>query len=201
MTRYEFLKKAGFSGGALMAVLASCVKNEDTYIEALVQSPEGSTSTTTPAAGTTTPATGTTTTTPATGTTTPATGTTTPSTTTVSTAADSKYLITTEALNAISNTKLKLDLSLASYAKLKTNSGYVVASGIVIALSKTGQYIAATVTCSHEPKKKVIYSNGEWFCPEHSARFSEAGAGLNSNGKKGLAVYKVASDGKTVVVY
>jgi nitrite reductase/ring-hydroxylating ferredoxin subunit len=32
MTRYEFLKSMGFTGGALMAALTSCVKPEDTYI-------------------------------------------------------------------------------------------------------------------------------------------------------------------------
>lgn len=183
MTRFEFLKKAGFTGGALMAVLASCVKDEDTYIEALVQSPN----------------------TPATNNgTTPVTNTGTPAVTntgTTSSSADSKYLISTADLTKITTFKLKLDLSNAAYSKIKIRENYIVASSIVVALSKTGQYLAATVTCSHEPKKQMIYSSGEWYCTAHGARFAESGTGLNSNGKKGLTVYKVASDGKTVIVY
>jgi Rieske Fe-S protein len=188
MTRYEFLKSAGFSGGALMALLTSCVKEDDKYVNALTVSPDGSTTGTT--TGTTT--TGTTGTT---GTTT--TGTTTTGTTTTSVSG----VITTEELNKITSTKLKIDLTLATYAKLKTAGGYMVIGSYVVALSKANTYIAATITCSHEPKKQMIYSNNEWYCTAHGARFSLAGAGLNTNGKKGLAVYKVVTDGKTLVVY
>ena len=183
MTRFEFLKKAGFTGGALMAVLTSCVKEEDTYIEALVQSPN------TPVSnpGTTTPVTNP--------------GTTPVTNTGSSTSVDSKYLISTIELSKITTFKLKLDLANTAYSKIKIRENYIVASNIVVALSKTGQYLAATVTCSHEPKKQMIYSLGEWYCTAHGARFSESGTGLNSNGKKGLTIYKVASDGKTVIVY
>jgi hypothetical protein len=182
MTRYEFLKSAGFSGGALMALLTSCVKESDKYVDALTVAADGTTT------GTTT--TGTTTGTTTTGTTT--TGTTTSNVTGV---------ITTEELNKITSVKIKIDLTSSTYTKLKSIGGYVVVNGIVVALSKSNTYVAATVTCSHEPKNRVIYSNNEWYCTDHGARFSLAGAGLNTNGRKGLAVYKVATDGKTLVVY
>ncbi len=175
MTRYEFLKSAGFSGAALMAILTSCVAEEDKYIDAISIAPEV----------------------PATGTATTTTGTTTTGTTTT----NAVGVVTTEELNKITNPKLKLDLSLATYSKLKTVGGYVVVSGIVVALSKANTYIAATNTCSHEPKKQMIYSNNEWYCTAHGARFTLAGAGLNSEAKKGLAVYKAATDGKILVVY
>jgi nitrite reductase/ring-hydroxylating ferredoxin subunit len=173
MTRYEFLKSAGFSGGALMALLASCVKESDKYVEALTVAADGTTTTGTTTTGTTT-------------------GTTTSSVTGV---------ITTEELNKITSTKLKIDLTSTTYTKLKTVGGYMIISNIVVALSKANTYVAATVTCSHEPKKQMIYSNNEWYCTAHGARFSLAGAGLNGNGRAGLSVYKVATDGKTLVVY
>lgn len=175
MTRYEFLKSAGFSGAALMALLTSCVREDDKYVNALTVSPDGSTT------GTTT------------GTT--QTGTTTGTTTAIS------GVISTEELNKITSTKAKIDLTSATYAKMKTIGTYVIVNNIVIALSKSNTYVAATVTCSHEPKKRIIYSNNEWYCTDHGARFSLTGSGLNSNGKKGLAVYKVATDGTTLVVY
>jgi Rieske Fe-S protein len=191
MTRYEFLKSAGFSGAALMALLTSCVREDDKYVNALTVAPNGST-------------TGTTTTGITTGT---ATGTTTGSTigtatgTTGGTTSANSSIITTEELNKITSTKAKIDLTSTTYAKLKTVGGYMIVSNIVIALSNANTYIAATVTCSHEPKKQMIYYNNEWYCTAHGARFSITGAGLNGNGRAGLSVYKVATDGKTLVVY
>jgi len=182
MTRYEFLKSAGFSGAALMALLTSCVREDDKYVNALTVAPNGST-------------TGTTTTGITTGT---ATGTTTATTTATSNVSG---IITTEELNKITSTKLKIDLTSKTYANLQIVGGYMIVSNIVIALSKANTYIAATVTCSHEPKKQMIYYNNEWYCTAHGARFSLTGAGLNSNGRAGLSVYKVATDGKTLVVY
>jgi len=191
MTRYEFLKSAGFSGAALMALLTSCVREDDKYVNALTVAPNGST-------------TGITTTGITTGT---ATGTTTGSTigtatgTTGGTKSVNSSIITTEELNKITSTKAKIDLTSTTYAKLKTVGGYMIVSNIVIALSNANTYIAATVTCSHEPKKQMIYYNNEWYCTAHGARFSITGAGLNGNGRAGLSVYKVATDGKTLVVY
>lgn len=184
MTRYEFLKSMGFSGAALMALLTSCVRESDRYVNAVALTPDNS-------AGTN-PTTGTTTTT--------TTGTTT-TTTTGTTTSNVTGLITTEELNKITNTKLKLDLTTSTYSKLKTIGNYTVVSGIVVALSKANTYVAATVTCSHEPKNRIIYSNNEWYCTDHGARFSLTGSGLNNNGRKGLSVYKVATDGNTLVVY
>lgn len=197
MTRYEFLKSAGFTGASLMALM-SCVKTDDSYVEALVQNPDGTTGTavttgTTSGTGTTT-GTGTTS---STGTTT-GTGT---NSNVAATKADSSAFISTEALSKIS-AKFTIDLKSTTYSKLNTLGGYLVVSNtFVVALSKTGKFIAATVTCSHEPKKRIVYSNEEWYCTDHGARFSLAGKGLNSNGSKGLTIYKTATDGNTLVIY
>jgi Rieske Fe-S protein len=189
MTRYDFLKSAGFTGSSLMALL-SCVKTEDSYVEALVQNSDGSTGKTA--------TTGTGTTTSTTTGTTNETGT---KATLAATKADSTQFVTAEALSKIT-AKIKIDLTSNTYAKLNTLGGYLVLSSTyVVALSKTGKFIAATVTCSHEPKKRIIYSNEEWYCTDHGARFTLAGKGLNSNGSKGLTIYKTATDGNTLIIY
>jgi nitrite reductase/ring-hydroxylating ferredoxin subunit len=192
MTRYEFLKSMGFSGAALMAVMTSCVRESDKYVNAVALSPSESAGTNPTTNGTST-----------TGTTTTTTGTTTTGTTTTGTTTTSNVVgqITTEELNKITNTKLKLDLTTSTYSKLKTIGNYTVVSGIVVALSKANTYVAATVTCSHQPRNRIIYSNNEWYCTDHGARFSLTGSGLNNNGRNGLAVYRVATDGNTLVVY
>jgi cytochrome b6-f complex iron-sulfur subunit len=86
-------------------------------------------------------------------------------------------------------TNLTVDLADPANAALKTNGGYIIKSGVVIARSNTGTYIAATLTCSHEGKKEIIYQADHFYCTAHGAKYDNAGKGLNSEGKKGIAVY------------
>ncbi len=177
MTRLDFLKSVGFKGPALMAVLTSCVNREDTVVEALslAATPETPTAADTAAAGT--------------------------GSTTSMTKFPTSLAITTQALNLISGTKLRIDLTLSSSASLLKVGGYLVQSGIVVAQSSSGVLVAATQICSHEPKRGIIFNKTEFYCTQHGARFSVTGAGLNTFGRSGLNVYKVATDGNTVVVY
>lgn len=94
---------------------------------------------------------------------------------------------------------ITLDLAAASNAALKNNGGYVITQGLVVA-NNNGNYIAATLTCSHEDLKKMVFKNGEWYCTEHAARFTIAGKGLNSEGSKGLKVYTTSLNGNTLTV-
>ncbi|WP_373330617.1 hypothetical protein [Salmonirosea aquatica] len=98
MDRLEFLKTLGFRGPALMALLTSCVNQEDTVIEAL--SLQNQTQTATPV---TTPDTS---------------GTTTPTPVTSTVKLNSSATISTEALNAIKSPKLKIDLTQSANAAL-----------------------------------------------------------------------------------
>lgn len=166
MTRYEFLKNMGFRGAALMALLTSCINEEDTYVDALTLSASQTSggSTTTPPTTSSIPANG------------------------VDPATIKSYLV-------------KLDLTATTTKALQTVGGYMIQSGVVIARVNASTVVAATQTCSHEPKKKVYYTQGVFYCSEHGARFSTAGKGLNSFGSKGLTIYKIATDGKTLVVY
>ncbi len=143
-----------------MAVMTSCIREEDTYVKALMV---------TPASGTTTI----------------------PVTTTP----------TTTDLSTIKSPLLTLDLTAAANSALKTVGGYIAKSGIVVAQVSAGLYVAVTQTCSHEPKKKIIFNKTEFYCTDHGARFDLTGKGLNSFGSKGITVYKIATDGKTLVVY
>jgi cytochrome b6-f complex iron-sulfur subunit len=95
-----------------------------------------------------------------------------------------------------------IDLSSNANASLQKTNGYVITNKIVVAKTADGKYVAATYTCSHEPKNKVIFQSGEFYCTEHGARFTTAGVGLNSDGKKGLSIYKTElKDSKTLRVY
>lgn len=92
-----------------------------------------------------------------------------------------------------------IDLSATANATLKTNGGYVVNSGVVIARYQD-QYIAATLTCSHEGQRQIVFRTSEWYCTAHGARFDTSGKGLNSEGRAGLTVYATQLSGNTLTV-
>ncbi len=95
-----------------------------------------------------------------------------------------------------------LDLNDSKNAGLANNGGYVIVNNqVVVAKTTTGEYVAATRTCSHEPRKEVILRNGEWYCTAHGARFRIDGTGLNSNGRNGLTIYKTQLTGSMLRVY
>jgi nitrite reductase/ring-hydroxylating ferredoxin subunit len=172
MNRLEFLKSAGFKGASLFALLTSCTQQEDTYVEALTLDSKGNVQNTDGTINNVNP----------------------------STEASSK--ITTTELNAIKNQLAKIDINASTSAALKTVGGYItINNAIVLAHHTQGVYIAATKTCTHEPKKKIIFNKTEFYCTDHGARFSLAGKGLNSLGSKGLTIYKTATDGISIVVY
>ncbi len=96
--------------------------------------------------------------------------------------------------------ELTLDLNDPNYSKLNTVGNFVIVNGIVIARISTTGFAAVTQVCSHEGKRKVTFRSGEFYCPEHGARFDTAGKGLNSEGKKGLKSYQTQLSGTTLTV-
>jgi cytochrome b6-f complex iron-sulfur subunit len=96
-----------------------------------------------------------------------------------------------------------LNLDDAVNASLKTNGNYIVTNNVVVAKGTDGKYYAATVVCSHEDKKQVIYNktSNHYECTAHGAHFDLTGKGLNSNGSKGLAIYQTALTGTSLRVF
>ncbi|SDE35321.1 Ferredoxin subunit of nitrite reductase or a ring-hydroxylating dioxygenase [Pricia antarctica] len=93
-----------------------------------------------------------------------------------------------------------IDLTASSYSELANNGGYILKSNVVVAKDLNGDYVAATVVCSHEFRPDVIYRNDEFYCRAHGARFSLTGKGLNSYGSRGLKVYKTSLDGNMLTI-
>jgi cytochrome b6-f complex iron-sulfur subunit len=120
------------------------------------------------------------------------------------------FVLTTNCLNSCtkdSNTAdsvdFTIDLSDASNASLATNGSYVVRNNTVIARTNDGNLVAATLICSHEGEKKVTYNKAtnEYLCTAHNARFDLQGAGLNSNGNKGLTIYQTSLTGTILRIF
>ena len=105
----------------------------------------------------------------------------------------------TESVSAVDFT---IDINDSAFSALKTNGGYVIKNGAVVARTLTGGYAAATVTCSHEGEQGISYNNqGQWYCTAHSALFDATGKGLNNNGSKGLTIFKADLSGTQLHVY
>lgn len=95
---------------------------------------------------------------------------------------------------------LSLDLSSSAYSDLNTVGNYVIVNRIVIARISETAFAAVTQVCSHEGKRKVYFRSGEFYCPEHGARFDTSGKGLNSKGSKGLKAYQTEFSGTLLKV-
>jgi cytochrome b6-f complex iron-sulfur subunit len=96
-----------------------------------------------------------------------------------------------------------LDLSASANAALNTNGGYIISNKVVVARDTSGNYVAATQVCSHEGKVQVAYNkaSNNYVCSAHNATFDLTGKGTNSNGSKGLTIYKTSLSGTSLRVY
>jgi cytochrome b6-f complex iron-sulfur subunit len=96
-----------------------------------------------------------------------------------------------------------INLNDAANLALGTTGGYVIQNGVVIANTGNASYAAATVICSHEGERQIVYrsSGSQWYCSAHGATFDINGKGLNSNGSKGLTIYKTSVTGTSLRIY
>lgn len=102
----------------------------------------------------------------------------------------------------LSNVDFEIDLEDPQFASLKTTGGFVVInSQVVVARTLADDYVAATRVCSHEPRRAIRFRNEEWYCPEHGARFSLSGQGLNNRGRSGLKIYQTSLNGNMLSVF
>jgi cytochrome b6-f complex iron-sulfur subunit len=98
-----------------------------------------------------------------------------------------------------------VDLAVAANSALATPGGYIIdaTNKVVVARDKAGNYVAATQICSHEGKVQVAYNKAtdNYVCSAHGATFDLLGKGTNSNGSKGLKIYKTALTGTKLRVF
>jgi cytochrome b6-f complex iron-sulfur subunit len=108
-----------------------------------------------------------------------------------------------DATTTPSGVDFTINLDDTANASLKTNGNYIISNGTVVAKTTTGEYVAATVTCSHEGNKAVQYdkANNRYLCTVHGAQFDLTGKGLNANASKGLTIYKTTLTGNSLRVF
>lgn len=98
-------------------------------------------------------------------------------------------------------TAITIDLTNATYSKLTAKNAYVILNNsIVLAHTSDDTFVAVPLQCSHEGTLQVTYRTSEFYCTTHGARFSNAGVGLNTEGRNGLKLYTVSKSGNTITV-
>ena len=104
--------------------------------------------------------------------------------------------------NAPSNVDFNIDLSLPANAALVTAGGYIYSSGIIVAKTTAGSYIAVSQSCTHQGVSVQYQGDVQrFYCPGHGASFSNTGAVLGGPAGSALKQYNVALTGTILRVY
>ncbi|GLU50793.1 QcrA and Rieske domain-containing protein [Dyadobacter frigoris] len=107
---------------------------------------------------------------------------------------------TTTSAGAISFT---VDLTNATYSKLKTAGSYMIIGDLIVALSTTNTYAALSKVCTHEGTT-VQYrsSENDIYCANHGSEFKLTGAVDKGPAVAALKAYKavLSTDGNTLTV-
>jgi cytochrome b6-f complex iron-sulfur subunit len=101
-----------------------------------------------------------------------------------------------------SNVDFTIDLNDSAYSTLNNNGGYVIKSGVIIARTSAGAYIAVSAACTHEGTN-VQYqaASNRFHCPSHGANFSSTGAVQSGPTNTALKQYNTTLSGTTLRVY
>ena len=95
-----------------------------------------------------------------------------------------------------------LDLSLPANSVLNTNGGSINKSGVIVARTSSGAYIALSSACTHEGTTIAFDSaNSRFHCPNHGANFSTTGSVLQGPASRSLTKYNTQLAGTTLRVY
>ena len=96
-----------------------------------------------------------------------------------------------------------LDLDESAYDALNTLGGFMRINKVVIANVSEGTFVAVTQICSHQGAENITFRslNNDFYCTQHGAIFDLEGKGLNSNGSKGILVYKTSLSGTLLRIY
>ena len=100
-------------------------------------------------------------------------------------------------------TEVDFMVDLNEYEVLRSPGSFIITNNVVVANNIDGEYIAATITCSHENLNQIQYNRfmDGWECTAHGARYTQEGEGLNANGAGGLTTYNVMKEGDTLRIF
>jgi|ERR1700757_102672 len=89
-----------------------------------------------------------------------------------------------------------------STGNLATNGGYIIQSGVIVARTSTGSFVAVSATCTHQGGTLSFSSSGNIFqCPLHGATFNTGGVVTGGPASTNLQVYKTTLSGNSLHVF
>ena len=92
-----------------------------------------------------------------------------------------------------------LDISTGTLA---TNGGFLVHSGIVVARTNTGDFLAVSASCTHQGTNVNYSATGNKFiCPNHGAQFSSTGVVTQGPASSNLHQYNTQLTDNLLRVY
>jgi cytochrome b6-f complex iron-sulfur subunit len=95
-----------------------------------------------------------------------------------------------------------LDLTQPANAALNANGGYLYHNGVIVARTKSGQFIAVQQVCTHESNSLVYQSSySRFYCDRHGATFSETGVVTGGPASRDLTQYNTSLSGNSLRVY
>jgi cytochrome b6-f complex iron-sulfur subunit len=95
-----------------------------------------------------------------------------------------------------------LDLSLPANSALNTNGGSLINSGVLVAKTSAGSFIAVASLCTHEGFILGFNSSTSQFhCSNHGSNFTTAGAVVNGPATSALKKYNTTLTGTSLRIY
>lgn len=95
-----------------------------------------------------------------------------------------------------------LDLSEPSNASLKSNGGSLLKSGVIVARTAAGEFIAVAAACTHEGYTLQFDSaNNRFHCANHGSNFSTTGSVLLGPASQPLKKYNIQLSGNSLRIY
>jgi len=95
-----------------------------------------------------------------------------------------------------------LDLTLAANSVLKSDGGFLVKEGVIVARTNSGTYVALEAGCTHQGTTILFDSANNYFrCPNHGSDFSTTGSVLLGPAVTPLQKYNTQLTGNSLRVY
>jgi cytochrome b6-f complex iron-sulfur subunit len=96
------------------------------------------------------------------------------------------------------NSVFILDLNDQANSALQANGGFIYKSGVIVARTKDGNYVAVSQACTHQGVPVTYKLDKDQFnCPLHQSNFSTTGSVANGPATTPLKQYKVELNSST----
>ena len=84
---------------------------------------------------------------------------------------------------------------------LSANGGYLIESGVIIARTTSGSFVAVSATCTHQGGTLGFSSSNTFVCPLHGATFDTNGNVVSGPAPSAVQKFNTTLSGSSLRVY